>query len=178
MAESAPSNFGNMMLQDFYPSIAPEPVSWWPQTVGWTVVAILLVAAAGWWSFRRIQKWRVDRYRREALAYLDSLQKTPDSDLGGVIEKLPVVLKATALQAYQRVDVAALSGPAWLAFLDSHYAGPRFASETGRYLLRISYQPVASWGLESSQARLLLDMTNQWIREHTTCATCATGQHK
>ena len=65
-----PDIFGNYAIRGIVEVLPPGAVSWWPQTDGWILVALLLAAALGRWSWRRWQRWQRDRYRRTALAIL------------------------------------------------------------------------------------------------------------
>ena len=160
------SEFGNRMLKGFQEISLPEPVSWWPQTAGWWVVGALLLIGLCWWGGRRFLRWRADAYRRRRIADLESLLVRAGGDLQAVLVHLPPLLKATALQAYRRSDVAALTGEAWLAFLDAQYPGPRFLSQTGSRLVSIAYQPGAAAQMDDTEARKLIEMSKRWIRSH------------
>ena len=166
MAESVRSEFGNRMLKGFQEISLPEPVSWWPQTAGWWVVGALLLIGLCWWGGRRFLRWRADAYRRRRIADLETLLVRAGGDLQAVLVHLPPLLKATALQAYRRSDVAALTGEAWLAFLDAQYPGPRFLSQTGSRLISIAYQPGAAAQIDDTETRKLIEMSKRWIRSH------------
>ena len=88
--------------------VTPPPVSWMPQTWGWAVLAISLLALAGWTWLRWRRRREANRYRREALRALESLED---------IAQIPPLMKRTALAAYRRERVAVLSGGPWLEFL-------------------------------------------------------------
>ena len=166
MAESGSVSFGNRMLEGFQEIGLPEPVSFWPQTPGWWVVGGLLLIGLCWWGGRRLLRWRADAYRRRRIADLESLVAGTSGDLQAVLVHLPPLLKATALQAYRRRDVAALTGEAWLAFLDAQYPGAGFLSRTGRRLVSIAYQPDAAAQMNEGEARELIEMSKRWIRNH------------
>lgn len=45
----------------------PEPVSWFPHTWGWWVIAGILLAGASVLAIRWARRYLANRYRREAL---------------------------------------------------------------------------------------------------------------
>ena len=59
-------------------------------------------------SFRAWRRWRTDAYRREALRELHGANSTAE---------VAEILKRTALVAYDRSQVASLSGAAWTQWL-------------------------------------------------------------
>jgi Domain of unknown function (DUF4381) len=142
----------------------PPSVSLWPQT--WTsritivVLAVSLIAAL-WWFVR----WRyANRYRRAALAELDNIERaSAQARPNGTVSALAVLVRRTALAAFPREEVAALGGPAWLAFLDRHAVGHDFAQGPGRVLGSGPYQPSA---LGDDQTRALIGVVRRWIRTH------------
>lgn len=158
--------FGNYMLHGIEEVHLPASTPWWPQTLGWKVVAAIFIAASSYWLFLTVKQWWRNRYRRQAISELTALQANADN-WQTTVEQLPFLLKATALQAYPRVQVAQLSGQAWLAFLDTRYDGPRFCEGVGSQLVQVGYQPRAQWRLSEPESRILLQMSHRWIKEHT-----------
>ena len=89
----------------------PGPVSYFPQTVGWGIVAIFLLSL-GIWIGWRVARYRIaNRYRGVALDQLAVLVRelrTPAR--GQALAAIPQLVKRVTLEAYPRVDVASLSG--------------------------------------------------------------------
>jgi hypothetical protein len=141
----------------------PAAVSWWPPAPGWwllLIVAVASLAAALFWlrNYRR-----KNRYRRLALQHLQTLrgqwqQQRDDNALTQAINRL---LKQTALAAYPRQRVAALTGADWLLFLDSGLKQPRF-SEPALRALASTYQAAPP----TISASALFDASEYWIRRH------------
>jgi len=159
------TSFGNYLLHGIEEVHLPEPVSWWPQTPGWNLLGLLLLLALSYRIYLGGKVWWRNRYRRQALRQLALLGRRTN-EWQQVVCQLPFLLKATALQAFPRSDVARLSGSHWLAFLDAHYPGPAFSGGLGQQLLIIAYQPEARWQLSERDARQLIDMSRRWISEH------------
>jgi hypothetical protein len=158
--------FGNSLLQGIDEIQLPAAVGWWPQTLGWQLLALAAALYLGYRLYRGAQRWWFNRYRRSALAQLTQLEQRADGDYHDVLSALPALLKATALHAYPRHEIAALSGVHWLAFLDQHYSGPSFRQGVGRQLLNIAYQPDCRWQLSPQEARHLIHMCRRWLGKH------------
>ena len=141
----------------------PPPISWWPPAPGWWLLAglisIALIAAIFW----LINYRRKNRYRRLALQQLRALHARwqTQQDDAQLVEAINQLLKQTALIAYPRRRVAALSGADWLLFLDSGLNRPRF-SEAALRGLATAYQAAPA----AVAPELLLSATEYWIRRH------------
>jgi len=110
--------------------VTPSPPSWMPQTAGWLVLGVLLLAAMLWLSWRFLRRWHANRFRRTALRELAVLQRMLDGAPGQritVLLALAELLKRLALAEWPRQTVAALTGPAWCEFLQSRAGGARDA---------------------------------------------------
>ncbi|MGI9199764.1 MAG: DUF4381 domain-containing protein [Woeseiaceae bacterium] len=139
--------------------VRPEPVVWTPQTIGWAVIvvwALTVVAILLWHSIRR---WRRNRYRREALQELKSLQSQQDLDEQGVAAGIATILKRTALAAYDRPQVADLYGQAWADFLCESAANDAIVR---RHAVAISN---AAYAKEANGAELFAPV-RRWIKVH------------
>jgi len=123
----------------------------------------LILLALSLFAFRHIRQWRANRYRREALRQLDTLDP---SDRDRVARIVAPMLKVTALHAYSRKTVASLSGEAWLDFLDRTYDGPSFKSEPGRLLVDLPYRPADHISPPPDDITTMLEMAKLWIRTH------------
>jgi hypothetical protein len=156
-------------LENLHDIISPAPVPWWPPVPGWYVVgAVILVLAvwAGWMWWRR---WRAAAYRRASLAALrqlkaraaDEAQRTP------ALRELLELVKRTALAAFPRQQVAALSGAAWLAFLDRTGHTNAFAHGQGQLLPVLSYDPHAISRLDAQSVDELFSVVSHWIQNHS-----------
>ncbi|MEJ2347295.1 MAG: DUF4381 domain-containing protein [Gammaproteobacteria bacterium] len=114
----------------------PAPVSWWPPAPGWwgVLALLLLVGALAYVVYIRRRR---NRWRRTALSELDGLRDAaPEQMLRG----LSVLLRRVAVSRFPRRDVAALTGEAWLAFLDRSLGdGTAFQSGAGRVLISGPY---------------------------------------
>ncbi|UGX98165.1 DUF4381 domain-containing protein [Bradyrhizobium barranii subsp. barranii] len=141
----------------------PREVSLWPQTWEARLAIALLLAAICATVWRVTHLRRVNRYRREALAELDSIEQARNSVPSELLSKLTLLVRRTALAAFPRERVAPLVGPAWLAFLDRSYGGEEFSHGVGQLLASGPYRQIPPDGAElQSLVRLL----RRWIRGH------------
>ena len=131
----------------------PEPpaVSLWPQTAGWLVLGIVLLAVAAW----LIRRWRAARranaYRRAALMELAAAGDDP--------ARLAAILRRAALVAFPRARVAGLHGDDWLAFLESSCDGADFRTGTARVVATAPYAPAPPDAAVTAQVA-------HWLRHH------------
>lgn len=137
-------------LHGFY---QPQPPSWRPQTIGWYVVFAIAALLLLWLSVHLIRRWRENRYRREALTELARIEAAQFS----------VLLKRTALTEWPREEVASLSGPAWLRFLDSSAREPLFAIAPEDRLEEIAF---SAKKLSAEDESALRTAAGAWIRQH------------
>ncbi|MEO8922709.1 MAG: DUF4381 domain-containing protein [Caldimonas sp.] len=121
-----------LQLRDIH--LPPAPPLW-PPAPGWWIVAAILLALAAWGS---LAAWRRLRLRRERRRVMDMLARL---ESGLVSERSPealthisVLLRRLALMRFPRANVAALTGPTWLRFLDESGGQGRFAEGPGRVL--------------------------------------------
>ncbi|MCU1761427.1 DUF4381 domain-containing protein [Pseudomonas sp. 14P_8.1_Bac3] len=177
----------------------PAQVSYAPQTWGWWVLLGLLLVTALLVAVRRYRQWRLDAYRREALARLAQLQKRSD-DLNALRE-LPELLKRTALSAWNTKPVRAglpalaafqsksqltepppspaswlLQGPAalgredWQTFLERHSRHP-LPADFSQQLARLAYAPDATLrAIPTDQRQQLFDTCKHWVEHHHVAA--------
>lgn len=140
----------------------PSPVSWWPPAPGWWLLAAgvtVLAALVFYLLYRR----RQDRWRRTALAQWQRLHEDWRGgaiDAAGAARELSVLLRRVALARFPRVQVAALTGEEWLAFLDAAVPGEAlFSRGPGRALLEAPYAARAEVDTDA-----LFEVCGRWLR--------------
>ena len=141
------------MIAQLVPPPEPPPISLWPATPLAKGLCVLLLLLLLFFIWRQIQRYRANAYRRAALAELQQSENNP--------AQIAEIIRRTALVAYPRETVAALTGDAWLQFLNQHYPGNAFDDEVGRTLLQGPYR---KGGSEHSGA--LARAARDWIRQH------------
>jgi len=149
--------------------VVPLPVAWWPPAPGWYALAALAAVLAAWGAVRRVRRWRCDAYRRSALRDLalirarlaDPARRAP------ALADLAELVRRSALQGAPRERVAALSGEAWLAFLDAGVGGDAFRAGAGRLLAVAPYRPPAAIAqLDAAELQTLCALVARWLRSH------------
>jgi hypothetical protein len=119
----------------------PGAAPFWPPAPGWWVVAALVVLLVGWVSvvaWRRRDRERARRRLLDALAALqaDFARERSSEHLARVAR----LMRRIALSRFSRERVAALSGAAWLRFLDESGGAGQFSNGPGRVLASAPYQ--------------------------------------
>lgn len=162
---------GSPQLQGLQELPLPAPVSYVPQTIGWLFVAIVLLAVvllALWMGWRRYER---QRYRRNALQELAGIEANLASgqvdplQRAAMLAAIPRLLKRTSLEVAPREQVAALTGDAWLAFLQRTRG--HFDARTGPLLTLASYAPPEQVArLSQDDAAALIRHARDWIEHH------------
>lgn len=142
----------------------PDGISWWPPAPGWWIVLVvlLLLLALGIFLYRRRQGQGV---HRAALQELSGIQQAyaQHADDQQLVKALSVWLRRVSLSLYPRVNVAGLTGEAWLEFLDRDLARGkdpiRFSEGAGRALISAPYQAVARVDADE-----LLSICRHWLK--------------
>ena len=145
-------------LQNLNDIVVPGGVSWWPWAPAWYFVAGILVAALIGLTIFGWRRWQSNRYRRLALAELEEIR----SDADGSLQRLPGLLKRTALSAWPREIVAALSGEQWHRFLDKSAGTAQFHDGSGQLLDQLAY----GGDLSESEQNQLLQSAEFWLQRH------------
>jgi len=153
-----------LQLHDIHVPGAP---ALWPPAPGWwllAVITIIVVLAAGLWLLRRR---RLVRFRRRVLQDLEQLSKQDArSGRATLSARVSALLKRVALARYSRSDVAALSGRAWLAFLDRTGGGGKFEHGPGQVLASGPYAPDCDPGTPIEDGEALIELSKSWVRRN------------
>lgn len=147
----------------------PEPVSLVPQAIGWWIVAAIVLVGVAVAAIGVVRRRRANRYRREALARLRTLEAelAESATRAAAAARLPALVKQTALAAQPRAEVAGLSGEPWLALLDDCGGGRAFREGPGRLLPTLAYAPSADVdAIPPGEIAALVKVVRRWIRRH------------
>jgi hypothetical protein len=102
-------------LANLHEIVLPPTVPYWPPAPGWWIVAATLLAMALLLLARSIMRYHHNAYRRTALREFEAIGPIRDSI---AVQHVSAVLKRAALVTFGREQVASLSGPSWLEFLN------------------------------------------------------------
>ena len=150
----------------------PAAVSYWPQTWGWAVLAVVALVGGAWAATAVWRHHRRNLYRRQALKALRRLeQEAANNPLAA--RGLPALLKRTALAAQPpaaRAAVASLGGHAWLAYLERAVPGA-FPKDSPELMRTLAYAPdEAVRRLDSATLAQLIRASRQWMVKHHVAA--------
>jgi hypothetical protein len=158
-----PEIFGNYAIRGIVEVLPPDPVSWFPSTMGWRLVAAVVLVLLTRMFWRRWQRWRFNRYRRVAVAQLRNIL-SQDQEPARQLSAISRLLKSTALQVYPRAEVAALSGEQWIAWLNTRVSEPLFPSGVSHLLGEAVFQRNAP--VEAGDIEQLASTAQIWINRH------------
>lgn len=144
---SDPADLSN--LRDI---VVPSEVSPWPLAPGWWIVAAGGVFALGLLAATIVLRHRRNGYRREALRALEAADA----------QNISTVLKRAALAAWPREQVASLSGPAWLAFLDRTGGTTAFTAGPGHHVETLAFGGT----LDEEATDAARAAAQEWLRDH------------
>lgn len=142
----------------------PAALSWWPPAPGWWLLLLCLVALAGglaWWLLRRRRLRAAARAAELELVALRA-RLAEQGDAGDFVRRLSILLRRYAIRAFPRRQVAALTGEAWLGFLDAQGGDGEFSGGAGRALAELPYRPHITRAAGEEMARLV----EHWIRRN------------
>ncbi|NVP56112.1 DUF4381 domain-containing protein [Mycoplana rhizolycopersici] len=146
----------------------PPPVSMMPATWGWVALAALIALALAFalWRWRRHRAQ--NRYRREALAELAALEAAVGQAAGraDALQRLPSLIKRTALAVWPRDAVAELAGQDWSDFLRTHAGKAVLDDETYRFFAETEYRLPAAGPANEDMARRAFAGARRWIEGH------------
>lgn len=88
-------------------------------------------------------------------------QYRDSGDVQAFVAQISILLRRVALLDNERRQVASLTGPAWLRFLDDGRENGEFLHGAGQLLATAPYQAAAEMDLEN-----LTSLVRRWLREH------------
>lgn len=109
----------NDMLKQLRDIHMPDPVSLWPLTPGWYVLAALVLMLLSLLVYGILQYRKRHQSQRYVLTQLDKLQQQHQAGIseGEVLSELSTLMRRFVLAHYPREKVAHLQGEAWVKFL-------------------------------------------------------------
>lgn len=135
----------------------PAPVPFTFDTIGWPILAGLLVVFIFFITIFQIRKYIRNHYRREALRMLEDIH-SGDQDFS----KTFIVLKQVAIHVFGRKEVGDLFGKEWLSFLE----------KTGKDVQLVTYElPIMNILYKNEMPASdvkdkIIDNAKKWIKTH------------
>ena len=156
------------MLQDTSPHIqdiiTPEDVAFWPLQPGWYLILFVLLIIVGILIVIRLRHKKRNAYRKQGILAIEALKDKEVSDSN--ILKVNSILKACALQAYNREDIAILSGEKWVDFLNKKAKHVNFIGASKTILSNGPYQKFNSEAFNQNEFDDLIALSIKWIKSH------------
>jgi hypothetical protein len=167
--------WGNYLLKDIVETSVPAAISWWPSTIGWQFVLLLILTIIIKKVYLAIKHYQKNAYRRDALLCLAEIVHANEAVNEPITEaateknksnyrKLPALLRTTALHAFARSDISLLNGQAWEAWLDKQCDDSNFTSKCSGVLDKLAYQP--NFSFSDSQLAQLSSEIEIWVKNH------------
>jgi hypothetical protein len=151
-------DFGGEQMWGLKELAYPDAIPFWPQTTGWLVVGVLLLALLGWFAWRFRRRWLQNAYRRDALSRIAAMDANP-----ALAKRLPFILRRSALAAYDRSMVASLRGADWVRWLNETAKREVFKPDAAETLDRLAYSDA---DVSPGEIKPLLAASRDWLRRH------------
>ncbi len=156
------------MLQDSSPHIqdiiTPEDVAFWPPQPGWYIILLVLLIIVGIFIAVRMRHKKRNAYRGQGILALEAL-KNKGVSASNILE-VNSILKACALQAYNREDIAILSGEKWVVFLNKKAKSVNFNGAFKTILSSGPYEKFNSEAFSQNEFDDLIALSVKWIKRH------------
>jgi hypothetical protein len=147
----------------------PQQPGYWPLAPGWWVLAMLLLALAGYAVWRGVQRWRLQRRYKSAFNELEKCKAQLHSAASGAepdmaqrlsyVNDVNSVLRRVALLHFSQETVAGLSGKNWVDFMQQHDRSGRLAGDLAQVLAEGRFAPTSDVDTHELHA-----MAHHWIK--------------
>lgn len=157
MSEPVTHRYEGLNLPDLmelmHPVVYPEPISYFPATIAWLIIAVWLMAILILVTINRVQKYRADGYRREAVRRIQTISCEEHT----AAQEIASLVKRTAIAAYSRGEVASLTGTRWCRFLSD--TSEQISESEAALVAEAAYEPDVR--VEDVKQVAIL-----WVRSH------------
>lgn len=155
--------WGNTKLANFVEIREPAMVDWTPAGYGWAILLLILLTYLGLRSLRYYRRYQRNRYRREALRWLDGLPTYQADSPSPLFAQLPTLLRKVALSRDASQQVATLQHSAWEQWLDNLCPDCGFSTCCTGWLFQLAYRQQT---LSPAQMNTLLQHVRHWVYHH------------
>lgn len=153
----------NILLADFVDPKAPEVISWFPQTVAWKLLCLIVCIVVLFTLYKSCVNYKNNKYRRDALKAIARIER---SDVLQATKTLNSILRQVVFYQYAGLSSANVIGEAWLEFLDSKSEQTQFSSELGSKWINSLYQPAERHQWSSQEISALYKQVQTWLETH------------
>lgn len=156
--------WGNYLLKDIVETSAPKAIEYWPQTVGWAVLALILFLVIARKLFTYWETYKRNAYRREAIAWLQALPPFENINTTPQYRQLPALIRTAALHAFGSQEVTLLTRDKWEEWLDQQCQHTEFSNTYRTYLYQLAYSRDPSF--TANQMNEFVKQISTWIKSH------------
>ena len=151
----------------------PQAVADWPPALGWWLLAGLVLFGLVWSMRALYWRYKSNAYRRFAQRELKAIvaEHAETQDARRALSRLLFLMKRVAMTAFNRAEVAALSGVAWTPFLDATSTTSQFSLGPGELLIDGPYQ--ATQDHASHELTALFSLCAEWLKHHSRASQVA-----
>lgn len=141
-----------------------EQVPFSMDTIGWKILFAILIFLISLFLYKYYTSYKKNTYRRLAVIKIKQLQQTLKNRDVDLISKTMFHLKATALQTYNKTEVASLKGLEWLKFLDEKGKTAYF-SKNEAVITKVLYSDLLDKSDEFNKNEFITSSI-KWIKVH------------
>lgn len=138
----------------------PEEIGWWPPALGWWLAAVLIPLLI-WLGIRLYKRLTRNTALKSARKILLDIKRDTTQDDFDKLCRLSVLLRRVAISLAPRLEVASLTGPAWLEYLDRSMQGNPFSQGVGKQLIESPYRNKEMLQLDLSA---LISLCEDWLK--------------
>jgi len=142
--------------------LEPDPLPFTFETIGWKILAVVLLVIALLAFFKWLKLYQKNKYRRVSIKKLQFIE-SGNTQSQYKINQLNIILKQVAIVTFGREKVAELYGDDWLLFLDSKYKKSEFVNYSSNFSDAIYYNKE----VDESTLKSIYITTKTWINEHS-----------
>ena len=151
----------------------PQAVADWPPALGWWLLAGLVFFGLVWSMRALYWRYKSNAYRRFAQRELKAIvtEHAETQDARRALSRLQFLMKRVAMTAFNRAEVAALSGVTWTQFLYATSTTNQFSLGPGELLIDGPYQ--ATQDHASHELTALFSLCAEWLKHHSRASQVA-----
>jgi len=146
-----------LQLRDIH---LPDAIGWWPPAIGWWILMILIPLFCWfvYWLFKRITRKTAVKTAKRLLLSLKQDNDLEDKDK---LIELSKLVRRVAISLAPRREVASLTGPQWLEYLNQSVKGTPFSEGAGKVLADVHYKKTVATDLDISATIALCE---RWLK--------------